>query len=106
MQGDAIGAGAGSSASGITISPNDCRIEASASKTGFSSMTELEGSPFVSGKTDVTEQVTGFQYFKTIGEYIGSIDMPETGDHTSLILWASLLAMSGAMLLILKRRAA
>lgn len=101
-----IGAGMDGTAENIIISPKDWRIEASVSSTGFDNMTELEGSPFVSGKTDVTEQVTGFQYFKTIGEYIPKVDMPSTGDHTSLILWASLLAMSSAMLLILKRRAA
>ena len=104
--GDAVGAGRNGSSSNIVITPEKHRIEASVSKTGFAAMDTLEGSPFTEGSTDVTSQVSGFQFFKTIGERIGAIDMPSTGDSASLALWTALLALSGALLMLMKRRTA
>jgi len=34
------------------------------------------------------------------------IDLPETGDHSSLALWSALLALSAGSLLVLRRRRA
>ena len=97
--GAGMGAGSEGSAENIVIAPKGVTgIEAKAGADA-SSATALEGSPFTSGSTDITEQVADQAFFQTRAA------TPETGDGANFVLWTSMLLLGAAALVLMKKRA-